>query len=227
MAKTQLTYWDGHGNAEIIRLTMAVCGEDWEDVVHLDGDGATHISTNAQLQKLTHAGVLCTDQLPLLRIDGLNLVQKMAAVRYLARKHGLYGKDNVEATQIDILAETLADYAGKDHDKYLPRLERALGGKQWFVGDGPSFVDILFFKTVDDTAGLAEQLPDGLKANFQGMREHERLKAYLNSEKRFPQQGREGYFDRVKAVLPYMTWAGGDGKMPAMACDTWNYSFKA
>lgn len=223
MSKATLTYWDGHGNGEIIRLTMAVCGEEWDDVVHLDDAGATHLSTYAQLEKLSQAGVLCSDQLPLLRIDGLNIVQKMAAVRYLARKHGLYGKDNVEATQIDILAEVLADYGGKDHDKYLGRLERALGGKQWFVGDSPSFVDVMFFKIVDETKGLAEKLPPGLKANFQGMNENEGLKAYLGSEKRFPNPGRDGYFDRVKAVLPYMSWAGGDGKMPAMACDTWNF----
>ena len=26
----QLTYWDGQGNAEIIRLMLAACGEEWE-----------------------------------------------------------------------------------------------------------------------------------------------------------------------------------------------------
>merc|ERR1711972_387905 len=96
-APAQLTYWDGHGNGEIIRLMMAVCGEKWEDKVALDDTGATHISNAAQFNKLREAGVLMSDQLPLLQIDGLNLVQKMAAVRYLARKHGLYGKDNAEA----------------------------------------------------------------------------------------------------------------------------------
>jgi len=226
MAKAQLTYWDGHGNAEIIRLTMAFCGEEWEDVVHLDDSGATHMSTFAQLETMMKAGVLCSDQLPLLRIDGLNIVQKMAAVRYLARKHGLYGKDNAEATQIDILAETIADYSGsKDHDKYLPRLERALGGQTWFVGGNPSFVDIMFFKVIDDNEDLSGKLPPSLRANFEATLE--KLKVYLGSEKRFPRPGRDGYFDRVKASLPYLGFAGGDGKTPAMACDTWNYRYTA
>jgi len=221
-SKAQLTYWDGHGNAEIIRLTMAVCGQEWEDVVPFDEDGATHLSKREQLDKMMKAGVLMSDQVPLLRIDGLNIVQKMAAVRYLARKHGLYGKDNAEATQIDIVAETLLDYAGKDHEKYLPRLERAMGGGKFFMGDSISFVDVMFFKIVDDN-GLLDQLPPGLKASHEAVRDYEPLKAYLASEKRFPRLGTEGYMDRVKAVLSHMTFAGGDGKSPPIACDTWNF----
>ncbi len=64
----------------------------------LDTDGATHMSSPDQMQKMREAGILMADQLPLLQIDGFNLVQGWAAVRYLARKHGLYGKDNGEAT---------------------------------------------------------------------------------------------------------------------------------
>ena len=86
----QLSYWNGQGNAEIIRLMMAACGEQWEDRVALDKSGATHLSTPQQMEAMMCAGLLAFDQTPLLQIDGLNLVQKMAAVRYLARKHGLY-----------------------------------------------------------------------------------------------------------------------------------------
>ena len=35
-----------------------------------------------------------------------------AAVRYLARKHSLYGKDNAEATKIDIIFDSLVDFGG-------------------------------------------------------------------------------------------------------------------
>ena len=38
-------------------------------------------------------------QVPLLRIDGLNLVQSQAIVRYLARKHKLYGADDKQAAE--------------------------------------------------------------------------------------------------------------------------------
>jgi hypothetical protein len=36
-----LTYWNGQGNAEIIRLMMAACGEPWEDTVPLDSTSAS------------------------------------------------------------------------------------------------------------------------------------------------------------------------------------------
>ena len=39
-------------------------------------------------------------QVPLLEIDGLKLVQTGAIVRYLARKHGMYGINNVESARL-------------------------------------------------------------------------------------------------------------------------------
>ena len=74
------------------------------------------------------------------------------AVADLARKHGLYGADNAEATMIDILAEGVSDFAAAgamDADpaalrKYLPRFERALGEKDFLAGD-LSFADVLLF----------------------------------------------------------------------------------
>merc|ERR1712242_491484 len=88
-----------------------------------------------------------------------------------------------------------------------------------------SFVDIMFFKVIDDSEDLSGKLPLSLRANFGTTLE--KLKVYLGSEKRFPRPGRDGYFDRVKASLPYLGFAGGDGKTPAMACDTWNYRYTA
>eukprot|EP01045_Picozoa_sp_COSAG04_P048680 COSAG04_NODE_18803_length_432_cov_0.780781_1_plen_90_part_01 len=39
----QLTYWSGQGNAEVIRLMMAACGEEWEDRVALTDPPETHM----------------------------------------------------------------------------------------------------------------------------------------------------------------------------------------
>lgn len=225
----QLTYWDGHGQCEIIRLMLAICGEKWEDKVALDPDGATHMTGPEQLQRLREAGVLMADQLPLLQIDGLNLVQKMAAVRYLARKHNLYGEDNAEATKCDIIQETLLDYAGKpeNDEKYLPRLGRAIGAGPFFLGSRMSFVDVFFFKLIDDREaaepGAARLMAPWVAEHYAKVSANERLAAYLQSGQRFPRPGKDGYYDRVKATLPYLTFAGGDGKAPPMACDTWNF----
>jgi len=42
---------------------------------------------------------LLFQQVPLLRIDGMNLVQSGAIARYLARKTNLYGDTDVEAAK--------------------------------------------------------------------------------------------------------------------------------
>jgi len=80
----------------------------------------------------------------------------MAIVRYLARKHNMYGSDNAQATQCDIVMETLLDFKSglkrddivvsitKSLEKYGPRLERVLnsnvlGNKKYMVGDGLTF----------------------------------------------------------------------------------------
>ena len=111
-----------------------------------------------QLQPIIDDGVLAFDQLPLLRIDGLNIVQKMAAVRYLARKYNKYGADNAESTKCDIIAECIQDfYSSLSRDdmkgsfeaalaKSGPKFERALNsnesGSGYFVGNGLTFGNI-------------------------------------------------------------------------------------
>eukprot|EP00041_Stephanoeca_diplocostata_P027455 m.755008 g.755008 ORF g.755008 m.755008 type:complete len:104 (-) comp23179_c0_seq10:949-1260(-) len=89
-SKAKLTYWDGRGNAEIIRMMLVVCGEDWEEKVF--ESEAQHLTKRSEMENMISAGVLCFDQVPLLEIDGLRLCQRHAIVKYLARKHNLYGK---------------------------------------------------------------------------------------------------------------------------------------
>ena len=47
--------------------------------------------------------------LPVLEIDGKLISQSNAVARYLARKHGLTGKDEWEAMLCDVLVDTLGD----------------------------------------------------------------------------------------------------------------------
>ena len=91
---------------------LVVCGEPWVEQVYMDKDGASHVTERAQMDAMQASGALAFDQLPLLRIDGLNLVQKMACVRYLARKHGLYGGGAAEAARCDVLLEGMLDWNG-------------------------------------------------------------------------------------------------------------------
>lgn len=47
--------------------------------------------------------------LPILEINGKPIAQSNAVARYLARKHGLAGKDEWESMLCDVLVDTLGD----------------------------------------------------------------------------------------------------------------------
>lgn len=226
-----LTYWDGQGNAEIVRLMLAATGEDWEEKVY--GEDAKVLTSNAEFMSMVNAGVLGFDQVPLLQIDGLNLVQKYAAVRYLARKHGLYGADNAEATVIDMVYESLMDFQNAVRNKgaetalkkYLPLIQRALHSTpgSYLAGPTLSFVDVVFMYVVHFIKRSAEDPLKGfadLQKHFDTIESIPQIKSYMESSRRYPYPGLEGYFDRVKATIP---WAFGDGEPPAMGATEWKW----
>jgi glutathione S-transferase len=231
-----LTYWDGRGNAELIRLMLVVSGESWTERVY--GSDASHLSRPGELSSMLADGVLAFDQVPLLQIDGLNLVQKMAVVRYLARKHGLYGGDEVEAVRIDVISEGITDWrlarrrdAAAADAKYLPRLQRALisTSGSYFAESGLSFADVQFF----ELASTIVEHPDGHSFDlFGSLRDLvDRVAAspavarYLASERRYPSPGRPGYYERVYAVIPWVREGGGPA--PAMGNARWKLENEA
>ena len=88
---TTLTYWNGRGRAETIRLFLAVCGEEYTEHVPGFDASVTHLSEPEHFESLRDGGYLAFGSVPLLCIDGMKLVQTQAIVRYLAAKHGLRG----------------------------------------------------------------------------------------------------------------------------------------
>lgn len=111
MAKPTLTYWNGRGLCEPIRFMLAVCQVDYDEVVP-GFDGATHIEEKRHFESLRDSGMLMFNQVPLLCIDGLELVQSRAIVRYLANRHGLAGGTPAEVAICDITAESIQDWMG-------------------------------------------------------------------------------------------------------------------
>ena len=55
-----LTYWDGRGNAESIRLMMAACGQNWEEKVYKSE--AEHLSNVDEMTVMMNEGILSFDQ---------------------------------------------------------------------------------------------------------------------------------------------------------------------
>mmetsp|Transcript_46175 Transcript_46175/g.121021 ORF Transcript_46175/g.121021 Transcript_46175/m.121021 type:complete len:820 (-) Transcript_46175:515-2974(-) len=213
----RLTYWDGRGNAEIIRLALAASGTEWHEGVALDDPRFKNISSEEQMKQLMSAGVLAFDQLPLLELDGLFLVQKMATIRHIARTRGLYGSTPAEAARIDIAVEGLMDYRSSKplkagNGRYLPLFERLVrancDGAQattYFVGSKMSIADVVFFWIMaerEEYEAYLEPYPL-LKALYALVGASDGIATYMSSGRRYPRPGREGYLDRVKSTIPW------------------------
>eukprot|EP01065_Artemidia_motanka_P033310 TRINITY_DN40290_c0_g1_i1.p1 TRINITY_DN40290_c0_g1~~TRINITY_DN40290_c0_g1_i1.p1 ORF type:complete len:234 (+),score=93.58 TRINITY_DN40290_c0_g1_i1:67-768(+) len=106
---TTLTYWNGRGLCEMIRIMLAACQEEYTECVP-GVEGASHITEKQHFQHMKDEGMLKFDQCPLLCIDGLRLVQSRAIVRYLANKHHLAGSNPAEQVQCDMFAEAVQDW---------------------------------------------------------------------------------------------------------------------
>jgi len=115
---------------------------------------------------------------------GFEVAQSNAILRYVARKHGLYGKNEQDQAKIDMLNDQQEDvrlsylrliYQEYDAQKEnyiktipekLATIEKYLGknngGKGYFVGDHVSFVDYNLFDLLDNLLTLAPHSLDTL-----------------------------------------------------------------
>eukprot|EP00933_Yihiella_yeosuensis_P081143 TRINITY_DN94692_c0_g1_i1.p1 TRINITY_DN94692_c0_g1~~TRINITY_DN94692_c0_g1_i1.p1 ORF type:complete len:236 (-),score=25.74 TRINITY_DN94692_c0_g1_i1:122-796(-) len=219
--RVRLTYFAGYGLAEQTRWMLAAAGIDWEQVA---------LSRHEQFLEMRSKGELLFGQLPLLEIDGLNIVQSQAMFRYVAQRSGLWGKSLQEAALIDMIAEGIKDCRGPvvsfpftpdqgqlaaeipaRTSKQLGPLEAQIrntaDGKLGFVASGLSAADVL-------TAELAEELlnirGDALNPYPKIAALHRQVvsipsvQAYLRSPKRYPfpvGPEREKYVRNVQEVL--------------------------
>lgn len=100
----RLTYFHGWGLAEQVRWVLAATGVVWEQV-GLDSRDEFLDLRDTQCKFLF-------GQMPLLEIDGLQLVQSQAMVRYVARRGGLCPEDPAELVLCDMVAEAVKDARG-------------------------------------------------------------------------------------------------------------------
>lgn len=154
-----LYYFAGRGLADQIRWLLAYSGVTFAGRV---------VDKRARFLKLAEAQ-LPFGQLPLLQIDGIELVQSQAIIRYLAKRASLLGTNAREEAVCDMIAETIRDLIaliagapfarrrsaadGEEHIKLMKekwlarasRLEQGLkaNGGQWFVGKSITYADIL------------------------------------------------------------------------------------
>ena len=214
-----MTYFEGRGLGERIRYLLAETNTDYEE----------RIITKDMLAQLRENGDLLFMQLPLLEIDGLKLIQSGAIVRYLARKHDLYGRNAQEACMCDMMEGGLCDFLAKfmgrpfqeDKDKYVAEkvepfvvrylkpfnamMERNNGGekKGFILGDKINYPDLLLLECLESVVELLPSyLPQYpfLEAFYQRMLERPTIKSFRASSRHKP-MGDDVYAAHVSEVL--------------------------
>ena len=157
-----ITYFDVRGRVEVIRLIFEELGIAYEER-HVIGD-----EWQALKPKTPFGG------LPIYREGDLHLVQSRAIFRYLARKHGLYGRDEADYAHCDIVAEALDDaeislwrwlcdaepgkkrasFAAGELSVTLGNLQKWFGRNgadaQFWVGDALTYADFMAYAYLEE-----------------------------------------------------------------------------
>ncbi|KAG9469763.1 glutathione S-transferase P 1-like [Eleutherodactylus coqui] len=191
-----ITYFNVRGRCEAMRMLMADQGAEWKEEV------VTHdMWLKGDLKKDAAFG-----QLPKFQDGNLTLYQSNAILRHLARNHGLYGKNPLEATLIDMVNDGVEDVRVKyarmiyqnyenGKDDYIKALATELGhferllasnkeGKGFMVGDEISFVDYNLLDVLRNHLVLAPDCLSGcplLSAYVKRVSSRPKLDAFLSS----------------------------------------------
>ncbi|PIC25231.1 hypothetical protein B9Z55_018244 [Caenorhabditis nigoni] len=100
MPTYKLTYFNARGYAEPARLLFHLAGVPFEDFRMTHGDG-----TWEKIKDSTPFG-----QVPVLSVDGTEIPQSMAIIRYLANQFGYAGKTPEEKAWVDAIVDQYKDF---------------------------------------------------------------------------------------------------------------------
>mmetsp|Transcript_29268 Transcript_29268/g.50061 ORF Transcript_29268/g.50061 Transcript_29268/m.50061 type:complete len:226 (+) Transcript_29268:38-715(+) len=202
MSQAKITYVNGRGRAEVVRYVLSAVGIAFTEDFVEDAD---------QFEDLRNSGKLILRQLPLLEIDGFVITQTEAMIRYIARNYNFYGSTEEDRIRCDMIYDGLKDAAigvggigmefqiGEEKelrkegmkqrmDKYFPMFEKMLSGKQYFLGETLSFVDVVFLHDLEwlvDIFGenVLDSYPE-IKALQSRLQNLPNIKSYLSSEQK-------------------------------------------
>lgn len=197
MASYKLTYFNVRGLAETSRYMLAVAKQDYEDsrfnfsIEMKDGKPDFSTMKRPEFDAAKASGSLDPSggKVPLLTVTndaGVHHIgQSKAIERYLAKALGLAGSSDVEAAQIDAVAETVRDikdnyqkakveeatkdkFFGEDLPAQLGLLEKSLPkGETYLVGSKISYADVCVFNFLSDQKGFFDD-HEKAKAAYSG-----------------------------------------------------------
>ncbi|KAK8791128.1 hypothetical protein WA158_005759 [Blastocystis sp. Blastoise] len=161
MSETVLKYFKARGRVECVCFALELTGEKYVEKRHdFDEWPAVKAASIAD-------GSMPFGQCPLLHIDGMDLVQSLAILRYIGRKHNIQGKTLQDIAFGDMLIDSFVDMQNAFYDvkfgdntpenrqkfietKYnvfmpaFSKLFEKYPGK-FFLGDEPTIVDCVAY----------------------------------------------------------------------------------
>ncbi|XP_060072327.1 glutathione S-transferase P-like [Ylistrum balloti] len=188
----ELIYFPLKGRGEVIRLLM------------IEND-VSYTETNCGNNWMTEwKPKMAFGQAPCLKDGSLTLVQSNAIIRHLARKFNLYGANEAEACQADIVSDSVEDLRGayvnliyknyeagkEDYIKALPEklrlFENFIKDKSpYILGENICFADYCLFDLLDIHLVLAPSCLDSfpaLKALYAAVGSRPKVKAHRESD---------------------------------------------
>jgi glutathione S-transferase len=196
-----ITYFPIRGRAEPIRLLL-------EDLGLAYRNDAIDIKQWRKIKSEMPFG-----KVPLYREGKLEIAESHAIMRYLARRHGLYGADESERMRCDVVQEVLHDaieqfaelmwnpefaqvrdgFIAKRLRPVLANLQRYLqdngGDGSYWIGGGNTFIDYIGYVWLDMVRALAAELLqefDHMGKLYHEFGQRPRIRAYLDSGRCYP-----------------------------------------
>jgi len=188
----KLMYFDIRGLAETTRLLFAASKKEYEDkryplIFGTPGDFSTIKREEFDAAKAAGEFDAGMGKLPILECDGVKIGQSKAIERFVAKKVGMMGTNEIEEFQIDAACACVMDIkdaykaakqAGQDDkdaamkkwfEEALPELlvkvEKTLpAGGAWLVGSKMSLADVTFYYFLLDPKGFFDDVEGAKKA---------------------------------------------------------------
>jgi len=209
MSNYKLIYFDGRGLAEISRILLAYSGTQYEDYRFkhvVDANGNQDRTEFVNLKPTLPFG-----QVPVLVIEGGEMIPQSRVIeRFIARKAGLLGTNDLEATRLEAISESLRDLRDafmkvrEIEDKKaefisstLPQSLAALtkyvaksGTPGFSIGNRLSYTDFQIYYTIwsfnEYKLTTLETYSEALQAIYRSVAENANVKSYVEQRKQTP-----------------------------------------
>lgn len=158
ISSMELKYFDARGAAETARIILALADEEYTDTRFEIKPGTMEAPAFTQAKE---SGDLDMNlgRAPLLITDEGTIGQSKAIERYLAKKFNFMGSSDIEAAQIDCIAEhcrDVKDAASRKGFSFFTRdktdEEKGIAKKEWFENDMPIMLEKIE-KALEATSG--------------------------------------------------------------------------